>query len=65
MGAKGKGFTGSVINDTWTITRRGGNRGGKWGGLGWWGGVKRKDRKLYLNKNKKCMYDYLTTMLCT
>ena len=30
----------------------GGNRGGKWVGLGWWGGVGGKGRKLYLNNNK-------------
>ena len=35
MGAKGEGFTGTIIEDTWTITRVGGNRGGRWGGLGW------------------------------
>ena len=26
-GEKGEGFTGTIIKDTWTITRRGGNRG--------------------------------------
>ena len=39
MGEKGEGFTGTIIKDTWTITRGGGNRGGRWGMLGWWGGV--------------------------
>ena len=34
MGKKGEGFTGTIIKDTWTITRGGGNRGGRWGGLG-------------------------------
>ena len=47
MWEKGEGFTGTIIKDTWTITRRGGNRGGGWGGLGWWGGVGGKGRKLY------------------
>ena len=28
------------------------NRGGRKGGLGWWGGVDRKGRKLYLDSNK-------------
>ena len=37
MGEKGERFTGT-IKDTWTKTRVGGNRGRKWGGLGWWGG---------------------------
>ena len=26
MGEKGKGFTGTIIKDTWTITRGAGNR---------------------------------------
>ena len=52
-GGKGEGFAGTIIKDTWTKTRRGGNRGGKWGGLGWWGGAGGKGRKLYLNNNKK------------
>ena len=30
----------------------GGNRGGRWGWLRWWGGVGEKSRKLYLNNNK-------------
>ena len=42
---KGEGFAGIIIKDTWTITR--------WGGLGWWGGVGGKGRKLYLNNKKK------------
>ena len=36
----------------WTKTRGVGNRGGRWGWLGWWGGVWGKGRKLYLNNNK-------------
>ena len=50
---KGEGFAATTIKDTWTITRRGGNRGGRWrghSGVGKGGG---KDRKLYLNNNKK------------
>ena len=47
MGEKGKGFTETIIKDTWTITRGGGNRGR------WWGEVGKKGRKLYLNNNKK------------
>ena len=36
MGEKGEAFAGTTIKDTWTITRRGGNRGRRWGGgLGW------------------------------
>ena len=53
MGEKGEGFTGTIIKDIWTITRGDRNGGGRWGGLGWWGGVGKKDRKLYLNNNKK------------
>ena len=53
MGGKGEGFTGTIIKDIWTITGRGGNEEGRWGGLGWWGGVVGKGRKLYLNNNKK------------
>ena len=53
MGEKGEGFAGTIIKDTWTITRRRrGNRGGRWGALGWWRGVGGKGRKLYLNNNK-------------
>ena len=33
--------------------RGGGNRGGRWGGLGCWTGVGGKGRKLYSNNNKK------------
>ena len=32
MGKKGKGFAGTIIKDTWTITGRGGGLGV---GLGW------------------------------
>ena len=40
------------MKDTWTITRVGAeNRGGRLGGLGWWGRVGGKARKLYLNNN--------------
>ena len=51
MGEMSEGFTGTIMKDIWTITRGGGNRGGRWGGLGWWGGVGGKGRKLYLNNN--------------
>ena len=47
---KGEGFIGTIIKDVWTITRGGGNGGGR---LGWWGGLEGKGRKLYLNNNKK------------
>ena len=33
-GVKGERFAGTIIKDTWTITRGGGNRGGRWGGPG-------------------------------
>ena len=55
MGEKGGEFVGTIIKDTWTITRGVGNRGGRWGGLGWWGGLGGEGRKLYLNNNKKCV----------
>ena len=42
MGGKGEGFTGSSMKDIWTITREGGIGGGRWDGLGWWGGVGKK-----------------------
>ena len=35
MGGKGDRFTGEIRKDTWKITRWGGNRVGRWGGLGW------------------------------
>ena len=54
MRGKGEGFAGTIIKNTWTI-RPGGwgveNRGGRWGGVGWGGGVGGKGRKLYLNNN--------------
>ena len=34
MGEKGERFTGTIIKDTWTIRRRGGNRGQRWVELG-------------------------------
>ena len=52
MGEKGEGFTGTIIEDIWTITV-GWKWGGRQGGLGWWGGVGGKGRKLYLNNNNK------------
>ena len=51
MGEKGESFTGTSIKDTWTTTREGGNRGGRWGGLGWRGGVGGKAEN-YVNNNK-------------
>ena len=33
-----------------------GNRGGKWGWLGWWGGMRGKHRKLYLSNNEVQRY---------
>ena len=48
MGEKGEGFTGTIKKDTWTIMGRGGvvKREGNWGGLGWYGRVGGKGRKL-------------------
>ena len=42
MGEKGEGFTGTIIKHIWTITREGGNGGGRWEGWGWveWWGEK-------------------------
>ena len=34
MEEKGEGFAGTIIKDTWTITKGGGNRGGRWGEQG-------------------------------
>ena len=44
MGEKSEGFTGTIIKDTWTITKGGGNRGGRWRWLGLWGGVGEKGK---------------------
>ena len=63
MGDKGEGFTRTIIKDTWTITRSGGNRGRRWGGLGWCGGVGRKGRKLYLHNNKKSVKKCLEELI--
>ena len=41
MGEKGERLTGTIIKDTWAITRGGGK------------GVGGKGRKLYSNKNEK------------
>ena len=43
IGVKGEGFSGTNIKDTWTITRRGRNRGGgSVGGVGRGGGKRQK-----------------------
>ena len=63
MGEKGEGFTRTIIKDTWTITRTGRNRGRRWGGLGLWGGVGRKGRKLYLHNNKKSVKKCLEELI--
>ena len=55
MGLKGEGFARTIVKHIWTITGAGGNRSRRWGGLGWWGGVGGKGRKLYLNNNKKML----------
>ena len=57
MGEKGEGFTGTTIKITWTITRWGGNRGGRWGGLGCWGrmGGKAERQKTVLEQQFKKM----------
>ena len=49
-GEKGEGFAGTIIKDTWTITRWDGNRGGRWGGLGWWGMMGGKRQKTVLEQ---------------
>ena len=51
-GGKGEGLTGTIIKDIWTITRGGWKQEWGCGGLGWWGGVGGKGRKLHLNNNK-------------
>ena len=56
MGKKGEGFIGTTIMDTWTITKGGGNKGGMWGRLRYWGRVGGNVRKLYLNNNKNQKY---------
>ena len=35
MGEKGEGFTGTIIKDIWTITRRWGLKAEEGGGEGW------------------------------
>ena len=55
MVENGEGFTGTTIKDIWTKTRGGGNRGGRWGRLGWWGVVGEK-AKNYSNNNKSQKY---------
>ena len=53
MGEKGEAFAGTIVKDTWTITRQGRNRGRRWGGMGG------KGRKLYLNNNKTNVFFFL------
>ena len=45
MGEKGEGFTVTIINDTWTITRRGGVEMGVGGTGENWGGGERRGEK--------------------
>ena len=54
MEEKGEGFAGTMIKDTWTITRGVETREGvgRAGVVGRGGG---KGRKLYLNNNKKML----------
>ena len=58
MGGKGKGFTGTIIKDTWTITRGGGNGGGRRCRLGWWGGVGERQKTVLEQQqtNKQFIY---------
>ena len=44
MGEKGEGLAGTTIKDTWTMTSGGGNKRGRWGVLGQWGGVGEKQK---------------------
>ena len=52
MGEKGEGFTGTILKDTWSIKRRGGNRGGRTGVVGR-GGEKMKKTVLEQQKKNK------------
>ena len=63
-GEKDEGFAGTVIKDTWTTTRRGGNgrEVGRAGVVGRGGG---KGRKLYLNNNKKKLKKKLLKDRCS
>ena len=45
MGAKGEGFSGTSIKDTWTKSKRGRIKGGEWKWLRWWGAVGGKWRQ--------------------
>ena len=53
MRGKGRMFSGTCIQDTWTKPKRGRIKGGKRGWLGWGEVVRRKWRQLYLNNSKK------------
>ena len=55
MGEKGEGFTGTMIKDTWTITRGGQKQGREVGRAGMEGRRGGEGRKLYPNNNKKCL----------
>ena len=47
------------IKDTWTKSKRGRNKGGKWGWLGWGREVGEKWRQLHLTNNKKNVKKYI------
>ena len=54
-GKRGKGHEGACMEDTWTGTRRGRIKGGRWGWLGLGrGSGGEKWRQLCLNTIKKC-----------
>ena len=54
MGKRRKGHQRTCIKDTWTKPKEGRIDGGRWGWLGWRGGVMgEKWRQLYLTNNKK------------
>ena len=56
-GKKGKGHQETCIKDPWTKPKGGRIEGGRWGWLGWRGVVWGKWRQLYLNINKKKIWD--------
>ena len=55
MEEKGEEFVGTIIKDTWTITRGSGNRGRRRGGRGLWGEVGGRQKTILeqLKKEKK------------
>ena len=55
-GEKGKGFVGTIIKDTWTITGWKWDGGGECWGLGWGAGKRQRTELEQKNKKNQCVH---------